>query len=194
MSYRTTPYRVVDGYADAPVYRTIVADPPWTPELGATWATRFTDKARPQAHYETMTLDAIKALRPPAADQAQLWLWGISAHLDWAWEVARAWCFEPATVVTWCKPGMGVGRFQSNTEHVLLCRRGSRHGNPFGATGGTHFHWPRGEHSQKPEAFYDLVERVSPGPHLELFARRQRIGWHTWGDEALNPTGVELPA
>ncbi len=48
------------------------------------------------------------------------------------------------------------------------------------------FAWPRGKHSAKPEAFLDLVEHVSPGPYLEMFARRQRLGWDTWGDEALN--------
>ena len=51
---------------------------------------------------------------------------------------------------------------------------------------GTWHVWPRGGHSRKPEAFYDLVESVSPGPYLELFARRQRLGWDTWGNEALN--------
>lgn len=45
--------------------------------------------------------------------------------------------------------------------------------------------WPRGRHSEKPEAFLDLVERISPGPYLELFARRDRLGWDTWGDESL---------
>ncbi len=48
------------------------------------------------------------------------------------------------------------------------------------------FSWPRSSHSAKPEAFLDLVEQVSPGPYLELFARRQRLGWDTWGNEALN--------
>ena len=47
------------------------------------------------------------------------------------------------------------------------------------------FRWPRGAHSAKPEAFLDLVESVSPAPRLELFARRQRLGWSTWGDQAL---------
>ncbi len=47
------------------------------------------------------------------------------------------------------------------------------------------FTWPRGRHSEKPAALYDMVEEVSPGPYLELFARRQRLGWDTWGDEAL---------
>jgi N6-adenosine-specific RNA methylase IME4 len=49
----------------------------------------------------------------------------------------------------------------------------------------TWFSWKRGAHSQKPEAFLDLVEQTSPWPYLELFARRQRLGWDTWGDEAL---------
>lgn len=45
--------------------------------------------------------------------------------------------------------------------------------------------WPRGKHSEKPEAFQDLVEQVSPGPYVELFARRDRLGWDTWGNESL---------
>jgi len=43
--------------------------------------------------------------------------------------------------------------------------------------------WPRGKHSAKPEAFQDIVEQVSPGPYLELFARRKRMGWSAWGNE-----------
>jgi N6-adenosine-specific RNA methylase IME4 len=50
--------------------------------------------------------------------------------------------------------------------------------------------WPRRAHSQKPEAFYDLVEQVSPAPWLEMFSRRARIGWDTWGDEALQQRAV----
>lgn len=50
--------------------------------------------------------------------------------------------------------------------------------------------WPRGAHSEKPEAFLDVVEAVSPAPRLEMFARRQRLGWETWGDEALNHVEV----
>jgi len=48
------------------------------------------------------------------------------------------------------------------------------------------YEWPRGRHSAKPEAFLDMVERISPPPYLELFARRQRLGWATWGNECLN--------
>ena len=164
-------------------YACVVADPPWTPDLGATWATRFTDKARPQKHYQTMSVDDICALQPPTAKQAHLWLWVLNQHIDWGYTVARAWGFEPQQVVTWAKPGMGTGRFQCNTEHVLVCRKGTRHGNPFGGTGGTWFNWPRGRHSEKPAEFYALVERVSPGPRLEMYARARRAGWDAFGNE-----------
>ena len=72
-------------------------------------------------------------------------------------------------------------------EQVLLCRRGGPVGNAFGKTGGTWFEWPRGRHSEKPQEFYALVERVSPGPHHEMFARRRREGWTCMGNEV---TGV----
>lgn len=165
-------------------YRTVVADPPWSPSLGSTWRTAVTDKARPQRHYATMTVADIVALAPPVDKQAHLWLWCLNQHVDWGVEVARAWGFEPVQMVTWCKPGLGVGRFQCNTEQVLVARKGSRHGNPFGATGGTHFGWPRGKHSAKPSEFFDMVERVSPGPYLEMYSRTQRAGWDAFGDEA----------
>ena len=164
-------------------YRTIVVDPPWSPSLGSTWATATTDKARPQKHYATMSLDDIKANEPPAAKQAHLYLWVLNQHIDWGYEVCQAWGFEPVQLLTWCKPGMGVGRFQCNSEQIVVARRGSRHGNPFGATGGTYFNWARGRHSQKPDEFYDLVERVSPGPYFEMYARSWREGWDAAGNE-----------
>lgn len=172
-------------------FATIVADPPWTYALGGTWAARV-DKARPQAFYETMTLAEIKALDVPAAPQSHLYLWAVAAHVDYGYEVARAWGFEPVITWTWKKPGLGVGRFRCNTEHVIVARKGSRHGNPFGqggrheqATAGTLFEWPRGRHSEKPAEFFDLVERLSPGPRLEMFARSQRPGWSMWGNEVM---------
>ena len=50
---------------------------------------------------------------------------------------------------------------------------------------GTWYEAPLGGHSEKPELFMDMVEQMSPGPYLELFARRNRLGWDTWGNECL---------
>jgi N6-adenosine-specific RNA methylase IME4 len=40
-----------------------------------------------------------------------------------------------------------------------------------------------GQHSAKPDAFYSLVEMMSPGTRMDCFARRNRQGWFSWGDE-----------
>lgn len=179
-------------------YGTLVADPPWQPSLGETWNSRMQDKAGPQRFYDTMSLDEICALKPRLAKQAHVYIWCISAHADWGFTVARAWGAEPVTMLTWKKPGLGAGRFRCNTEHVVVARKGPRAGNPFGtggrssqATAGTLFEWPRGAHSQKPEEFFALVERLSPRePRLEMFARAPRLGWTVWGYEA---SGVVAP-
>lgn len=168
-------------------YRTIVADPPWQmPKAGAT-------KVDASKVYPTMSLENICALPVPtlAEDDAHLWLWAVNGLLEDAYKVVRAWGFSPLTVVTWCKPGPGVGHYlRNNTEHAILASRGA----PMVPTTkplSTWYVWPRGAHSAKPEAFLDLVETVSPGPYLELFARRNRFGWATAGNQCLD-FGVAL--
>lgn len=172
----------------SPPYSTIVADPPWSPSLKG--QLKAWDKASPQHRYSTMSVEDIESLPVAtiAAEQAHLYLWCLTPDADWGFRVARAWGFAPVTMLTWCKPGLGVGRFRCNTEHVVVARRGERSGNPFGfmgstgqATDGTWFQWPRGSHSEKPAAFFDIVERISPGPYIELFARQPRLGWDSWG-------------
>lgn len=180
-------------------YRTVVADPPWQPTLGESWNSRMRDKAGPQRFYDTLTVAEIIALQPRMAPQAHLYLWCLTQHVDWGYEVARAWGAEPITLLTWKKPGLGAGRFRCNTEHVLVARKGPRAGNPFGqggrhaqATEGTLFEWPRGRHSEKPQEFFALVERLSPEPRLEMYARTARPGWAAWGKEA--PADFKLEA
>lgn len=130
-----------------------------------------------------MSVEAIVLMRPVTQTKAHLWLWVLNQHIDWGYRVARAWGFEPQQMITWNKPGLGTGRFQCNTESVLVCRKGGPVGNAFGPTKGTGFDWPRGAHSEKPEEFYALVERASPGPYYEMFARRRREGWEQMGDQ-----------
>ncbi|KKK52103.1 hypothetical protein LCGC14_3108300 [marine sediment metagenome] len=144
-----------------------------------------------------MSVEADTTLRPPVAQQCHLYLWCIAQHVDWAYIVARAWGFNPIILWTWVKDGLGVGRFRCNTEHILVARRGPRQGNPFGAggrhcqaTAGTAFRWKRLAHSEKPDEFFALVEKLSPSPRLEMFARRPRTGWHVWGNEVKNDVAI----
>lgn len=139
--------------------------------------------------YPLMSLEEINAAAPITAPLAHLWMWALPQHVDWAWNAARAWGFEPVHLLTWAKPGYGTGGFQANTEYIVLARKGGPKSNPFGRMPGTHFNWPRtNRHSAKPKEFFDLVERVSPGPYLEMFARVRRPGWDAWGNEIPAPS------
>ncbi len=183
-------------------YRTIVADPPWPIKAlpaparvsegysgrGKRDALQAPVKRKLELPYITMGLDDIADLpvKDVAAKDSHLFLWTINRFIPDAYAIAECWGFKPSTMLVWCKKpkGIVVGSFTGTTEYVLFCRRGN-----LGARerqDSTWFQWPRSNsHSRKPEAFLDLVERVSPGPYLELFARRQRLGWDTWGNEAL---------
>jgi len=134
-----------------------------------------------------MSLEEIEALpvRDMAERDAHLYLWTTNRYLRDAYYVAEAWGFAVTKPLLWVKEPMGFmgAPFVSSAEFVLYCRRGVLRAKT--SAGRQWWLWARGTHSAKPEAFLDLVEQVSPGPYLELFARRQRLGWDTWGDEAL---------
>lgn len=173
-------------------YRTIVADPPWDVGRGPEWASN--GASRPLT-YPTMDVAAIGALpvRDFAEKNAHLYIWTINAYVEETYEIARLWGFKPSTLLTWSKRPNGIGlggTYSLTTEHVLFARRGVL--PALSRVDRTAWEWPRGRHSSKPEAFLDQVEQVSPGPYLELFARRNRLGWDTWGNEALGH--VEMPA
>ncbi len=170
-------------------YATVVIDPPWR------YASKAT-KADAGKHYTTMSLEEIAALPIGhlAESDAHLWIWITNAFLaeGRSGPLLAAWGFNALTIVTWCKRPPGVGHYlRNNTEHCILATRGKPR-TPENKPLSTWFVWPRGEHSAKPDAFYDLVETVSPGPYLDVFARRQRLGWHTWGNEAFDMTEEAL--
>jgi N6-adenosine-specific RNA methylase IME4 len=173
-------------------FATILADPPW----------RFqnrTGKVAPEhgrlTRYETMSLNDICALpvEGVAAETAHLYLWTPNALLPEALEVMRAWGFSYKSNLIWHKvrkdggsDGRGVGfYFRNVTEMVLFGVRGknARTEAP-GRSQVNMLQTRKREHSRKPDEQYDLIERCSPGPYLELFARGERRGWATWGNQA----------
>lgn len=157
-------------------YATILADPPWDIQQGGSYGAIN--------HYRLMTLKQIEAL--PVANVAQpnahLWLWTTNAALESAYEVARAWGFVPRSLLTWLKPRLGLGNYLRNcTEQLIFATRGRA---PILVRNQPNWLFAiRQDHSHKPEEIYDIIERCSPSPYLELFARRKRPGWHVWGDE-----------
>ena len=173
-------------------FKTIVADPPWDVMRGPDYNSNGPSKPLP---YPTMTLSEIEALpvRDVADTGAHLYIWTINKYVEQTYAIARAWGFKPSALLTWAKKphGIGIGgTYVQTTEHVLFCRRGTC--KALRRVDSTWWTWPRGRHSAKPEAFQDMVETVSPGPYLELFARRQREGWTVWGNEVETNDQVEL--
>lgn len=190
-------------------YTTIVADPPWpysTPgKIGASLEHRPNrDKtlgagnAGSRSRYGAMEIEDICAIPVPVEDNAHLYLWFTNTFAVEAHTIAKAWGFRPMTILTWTKirradgqPSMKMGYyFRGATEHVLFGVRGSLRLRTSRALP-TGYLWPREQHSVKPEAFYALVEEASPPAYLELFARRNRLGWDAWGNECLS---VDLAA
>jgi N6-adenosine-specific RNA methylase IME4 len=169
--------RPVDNLDATPdMFAAIVIDPPWRYDNSAT-------RGAAEDHYGTMTQADLLALELPAADDAHLYCWVTNSFIEDGFELVKKWGFNYKTCLTWCKPQIGMGNyFRSTTEHVLFATRGKQptltNNTP------THFTADRKRHSQKPELFYDIVEASSPGPYLEMFARRRRFGWHVWGNEA----------
>jgi len=157
-------------------FRTILADPPWPAQGG-------------ERHYRTMSLDQIQALPVGslAASDSHLWLWTTNALLPRAYETAAAWGFTVRSPLTWVKFRLGVcGRYQlrNATEQLLFCTRGNAPLNSRSQP--TWFNAPVTGHSRKPAEQFAIIERVSSGPYLELFARRRPESnrrWAVWGNE-----------
>jgi N6-adenosine-specific RNA methylase IME4 len=140
------------------VYRTIVADPPW--------------------HYES------------TPHGVWLFMWTTNRYLPDAFNVVNAWGFEYRQTIVWAKPSFPIGGCvtPNAAEYLLVGRRGTvrlKDKWPGGSVVTAPKGAKAGSHSSKPEVFLDLVERVAPGPYLEMFARRARFGWDYWGDQSL---------
>ena len=180
------------GFTAGKKYRTIYADPPWQFQ-------NRTGKVAPEhrrlTRYETMQVGEIAQLpESEAADEkSHLYLWVPNALLPEGLEIMRAWGFAYKTNIIWEKvrkdgmpDGRGVGFYFRNVTEVLL----------FGVKGDKNRTLDAGrsqvnliramkrEHSRKPDEIVELIERCSPAPFLELFARGSRNGWDMWGNQA----------
>lgn len=175
------------------LYRTIVADPPWDyPEGFALGPGHGTLEVRPLP-YAPMTLEAIAELpvRDLADKKCRLFLWTTNRYLRDAFDIIEAWGFRYRQTLVWHKTDANLPSSiaPNSAEFLLVAQRGfpGRLGTLPSAVIAT---TRSGGHSRKPEVWLDHIEAVSPPPRLELFARRQRLGWDTWGNEALQHVEV----
>lgn len=169
----------------SPPYGCVVVDPPWDYGITQRLSGRSRKSAAASAHYSTLPIGDLAAMPVGSlvADAAHLWLWVTNARLAAGdhTPLLDAWGFRPLTIVTWCKNRPGLGLYVRNsTEHLVLGVRGW-YTCPETPARSTWEQWDRARHSVKPAAALDLIEQVSPGPYVELFARAPRLGWDSWG-------------
>lgn len=170
-------------------FGTLYVDPPWR-------YSKTVGEGACEDHYNTMSLDEIAALPVGelAAEKCHLHLWTTNAFLFDCQRLFEVWGFEFKSSLIWIKsdsqtnniwelkPQLGLGNYWRCCHEFLLT----------GVRGGLTFDdrtlpsWvaaKRTVHSRKPEIVRSMIERASPGPRLELFARERSRGWAMWGNQ-----------
>lgn len=168
---RVRTLRPVEG-----CFRTLVLDPAWE----YTWLSRG---ARAKPGYAMQTLEQLRDLDVAAwADRkvgTHLYLWTTNNFMAEACKLVAHWGFQHRSVLTWVKPApFGLGAyFRNSTEHALFATLGDTATRPLAAKVPTHFTAPRGQHSEKPERFYQIVRACSYPPYGEGNQRKPRRGF-----------------
>jgi N6-adenosine-specific RNA methylase IME4 len=174
-------------------YQTILADPPWR-------FTNRTGKMAPEhkrlSRYNTLSMQEIMDIpvSTKANSSCHLYLWVPNPLLQEGLEVMKAWGFQYKANIVWHKvrkdggpDGRGVGfYFRNTTEIVLFGIKGRMRTLAPGRSQVNIIRTQKQEHSRKPDELYQLIEKCSPGPFLEIFARGKRQGWEVFGNQAEN--------
>jgi N6-adenosine-specific RNA methylase IME4 len=169
-------------------YGVVIADPPWPYQ-------NFSERKQgaAAAEYDSMTIDQLCAM--PVADltlqDSILFLWGTWPKLPEAVKLLQAWGFDYVTGFPWVKltkkgngVDYGVGFWvRGCSEYVLIGRRGNV--SPPRLEGFLGLLSPNLKHSRKPQDLYHIAETL-PGPYLEIFSRRSRRGWDSYGNEVMD--------
>lgn len=184
MNSNNSPHPDITKHGAAqPKFRTILMDPPWPGQV-------------PRSVYRSMTIRQIMAMPigDLAAPNAHLWLWTVNGLQPVAEKIIATYGFTFRKEVPWWKgrPGRPTAYGMSDHEPLLFATRGKAEFNDRSVM--TSIYAPRLENSVKPDEQYALIHRASPGPYLELFARRfpptwpatpgEDCSWRIWGDQA----------
>ena len=171
-------------------FQTILIDPPW---LFQNYSGKSAPEHKRLHRYYTLTLQEIFAI-PVASltqDTAHLYLWTPAAMIREALRAMKRWGFTYKTMLVWHKirkdggsDGRGLGfYFRLVTEFILFGVKGKMRTLQPGRRQVNLFASQKREHSRKPDELYSIIEACSSGPFIELFARKRRQGWTSFGDQ-----------
>jgi N6-adenosine-specific RNA methylase IME4 len=181
-------------------FRLVVADPPWSFGDSLPGKTRGAAKQYRTMSYQEIVeynIPGLGSVNSVADEDSILLLWRVSSMLEDALAVCRGWGFRPHSELVWVKTrspkkpidseydlAFGMGRIVRGAhETCLIGLRGSAAISVTNRSIRSVFFAPRGPHSAKPDKFYSIAESMTPGPRIELFARRARPRWSQVGDE-----------
>lgn len=174
------------GNAELPTsvkYPIVYADPPWRYEHVETESRAIENQ------YPTMALEDICAMAVGSltTDDAVLFLWATSPKLADAMRVVESWGFNYRTSMVWVKDRIGMGYYaRQRHELLLICTKGQPPTPAPSDRPDSVVTASQAQHSAKPAAFYDVIERMYPTlPKIELFCRSPRDGWAVWGNQAV---------
>jgi N6-adenosine-specific RNA methylase IME4 len=145
--------------------------------------------------YESIDLNELRNLPIPAlaAERCHIHMWATGINCQFlAKEIIEFWGFRIVGDFVWVKPALGGRNYWRQSHESLLTAVRANMDDRFDDHGlRSWIEAPRGRHSEKPEVVRALIERASPGPRLELFARRLTRGWFAWGHEVAEPLTVQ---
>lgn len=164
-------------------YRVIYADPPWS--YGNNMPEYFTDA---KDHYPAMSTIDICAMpiNDICENDAVLFLWTTSPHLEETFEVIKAWGFKYKTSFVWDKVKHNMGHYNSvRHEFLLVCTKGSCVPDVKKLFDSVVTE-ERTTHSKKPETFREIIDTIyTDGNRIELFARNvNKEGWDVYGNQS----------
>jgi N6-adenosine-specific RNA methylase IME4 len=156
----------------------IVVDPSWSTPGALTLP------------YDVIDVDELKNLPIPrlAGQRRHLHLWTLpNSYHRIAYDIAEHWEFRVVSEFVWCKSQLGRGNYWRMSHEIMLTAvRGEN--DRFDDLGlRSWIEAPRGPHSGKPDIVREMIERASPGPWLEIFARKLTPGWFAFGHEIETP-------
>lgn len=162
-------------------YRVIYADPPW--KYGNTMPIGTTS---PADYYPAMSTEDICSMpvNDITNDNAVLFLWTTSPHLEESFNVINSWGFNYKSSFVWDKVKHNMGHYNSvRHEFLLICTKGSCPPDVQQLFDSVQT-IERTDHSKKPEKFREIIDTIYPnGNRIELFSRTKINGWDVYGNQ-----------
>jgi N6-adenosine-specific RNA methylase IME4 len=164
---------LIEFVRTGPMMGCIVIDPPW-PIAGS---------VLPYMHVQVADLKALP-IGDLAAERCHVHLWTLpNSYHRTAYEIVEHWGFRVVSEFVWCKTQLGKGHYWRTSHEILLTAVQGDDDRFDDRSLRSWIEAPRGRHSEKPDVVRGMLERASPGPRLELFARKLVPGWFAWGHE-----------